>query len=249
VKLGASLKIGYFSQAHEELKQDKQVLDVLLDYENLPLSEARNYLARFLFRGDDVYKQVAMLSGGERGRLALALLERERANFLLLDEPTNHLYIPAQEALQTVLEQFEGTILMVSHDRYLVNRLATQIWVLADGRLRAYPTNYQEYLAAREREREAAKPVVVTPAAEPEVAVNGRATLSKNEQRRQAEALAELEATITDAEATLTQITEDLQIATQEESFDKIQSLSIEYTAAEEALAALMKQWEKLAHE
>jgi hypothetical protein len=91
--------------------------------------------------------------------------------------------------------------------------------------------------------------VVVTPAAEPEVAVNGRATLSKNEQRRQAEALAELEATITDAEATLTQITEDLQIATQEESFDKIQSLSIEYTAAEEALAALMKQWEKLAHE
>jgi hypothetical protein len=91
--------------------------------------------------------------------------------------------------------------------------------------------------------------VIVTPAAEPEVAVNGRATLSKNEQRRQAEALAELEATITDAEVTLAQITEDLQIATQEESFDKIQSLSIEYTAAEEALAALMKQWEKLAHE
>jgi ATP-binding cassette subfamily F protein 3 len=249
VKLGASLKIGYFSQAHEELGRDKQVLDVLLDYENLPISEARNYLARFLFRGDDVYKQVGMLSGGERGRLALALLEREQANFLLLDEPTNHLDIPAQEALQTVLEQFEGTILMVSHDRYLVNRLATQIWVLADGRLRAYPTNYQEYLAERDREREAAKSVTVTPMTEPKVAVNGRSALSKNEQRRQAEALAELEAAIAEAETALAQITEELQAATQEESFDKIQSLSIEYAAAEEALAALMKQWEKLAHE
>jgi ATP-binding cassette subfamily F protein 3 len=249
VKLGASLKIGYFSQAHEELGRDKQVLDVLLDYENLPISEARNYLARFLFRGDDVYKQVGMLSGGERGRLALALLEREQANFLLLDEPTNHLDIPAQEALQTVLEQFEGTILMVSHDRYLVDRLATQIWVLADGRLRAYPTNYQGYLVEREREREAARPVVVTPIGEPKVEVNGRSTPSKNEQRRQAEALAELETTIAEAETALAQITEKLQAATQEESFDKIQSLSIEYAAAEEALAALMKQWEKLAHE
>ena len=249
VKLGASLKIGYFSQAHEELDRNKQVLDVLLDYENLPISEARNYLARFLFRGDDVYKQVKMLSGGERGRLALALLEREEANFLLLDEPTNHLDIPAQEELQTVLEGFDGTILMVSHDRYLVNRLATQIWALEDGRLHVYPTNYQDYLAEREREREAARAIVVTEIPETKPEVNGRVTLSKNEQRRQAEALAELETTITEAEESLVKITEALQEATQEESFDKIQSLSIEYSAAEEALDALMKKWEKMAHE
>ena len=249
VKLGASLKIGYFSQAHEELDRDKQVLDVLLDYENLPISEARNYLARFLFRGDDVYKQVSMLSGGERGRLALALLEREEANFLLLDEPTNHLDIPAQEELQTVLEGFDGTILMVSHDRYLVDRLATQIWVLENGRLHVYPTNYQGYLAEREREREAAKPVVVNQPAEATPGANGRTRLSKNEQRRREEALAEIETTITEAEENLAQITADLQAATQEESFDKIQSLSIEYAAAEEALDALMKKWEKMAHE
>ncbi|MCB8943180.1 MAG: ABC-F family ATP-binding cassette domain-containing protein [Ardenticatenaceae bacterium] len=249
VKLGASLKIGYFSQAHEELHREKQVLDVLLDYENLPISEARNYLARFLFRGDDVYKQVSMLSGGERGRLALALLEREEANFLLLDEPTNHLDIPAQEELQTVLEGFDGTILMVSHDRYLVNRLATQVWVLENGRLHVYPTSYQEYLVEREREREAAKPMAVTEPAETKPEANGRSALSKNEQRRKEEALADLEATITQAEADIARITQELQAATQEESFDKIQSLSIEYAAAEEALDALMMKWEKLAHE
>ena len=249
VKLGASLKIGYFSQAHEELDRDKQVLDVLLDYENLPISQARNYLARFLFRGDDVYKQVGMLSGGERGRLALALLEREQANFLLLDEPTNHLDIPAQEALQTVLEGFDGTILMVSHDRYLVDRLATQIWVLGNGRLDVYPTNYREYLAAREREREAAKPVPMMPADTRQTKVNGRVTLSKNERRRQAEAVAALEVAITKAETALEQIVAKLQVATQEESFDKIQSLSIEYSAAEETLDALMQKWETLAHE
>ena len=249
VKLGASLKIGYFSQAHEELAREKQVLDVLLDHENMPISEARNYLARFLFRGDDVYKQVGMLSGGERGRLALALLEREQANFLLLDEPTNHLDIPAQEALQTVLEGFEGTILMVSHDRYLVDRLATQIWVLGNGRLHVYNVDYQTYLMERERERETAKAVVIRRTAKPEAAVNGRKPLSKNEQRRQAAAVAAVEAAIMEAENVLKKIVESLQIATREESFDKIQSLSIEYSAAEETLEALMKKWERLAHE
>ncbi len=249
VKLGASLKIGYFSQAHEELDREKQVLDALLDHENMPISEARNYLARFLFRGDDVYKQVGMLSGGERGRLALALLEREQANFLLLDEPTNHLDIPAQEALQTVLEGFEGTILMVSHDRYLVDRLATQIWVLGNGRLHVYNVDYQTYLMERERERETAKAVVIRRTAKPEAAVNGRKPLSKNEQRRQAAAVAAIEAAIMEAEHVLEKIVESLQIATREESFDKIQSLSIEYSAAEETLEALMKKWERLAHE
>src|SRR5690606_16743236 len=142
VILGASLQIGYFAQAHDSLNLENTVLDELLNFRNLPVSEARNYLARFLFREDDVYKKVSMLSGGERGRLALAILALRGANFLLLDEPTNHLDIPSQEALQEALEQFSGTILMVSHDRYLVNALATQIWALEDGRLRVYPGGY-----------------------------------------------------------------------------------------------------------
>ncbi len=247
IKLGASLKVGYFSQAHEELNRDNRVLDELLNFENMAVSQARNYLARFLFRGDDVYKVVSMLSGGERGRLALALLQLEQANFLLLDEPTNHLDIPAQEALQAVLEQFDGTILMVSHDRYLVDRLATQVWVLEDGRLHIYPYSYQQYLAERDRQKEAVreeKKAVVTKAR-----ANGTTTLSKNERRRRAQAIAEVEEAITDAEVLLEKLSKDIETASQAESFDKIQTLSLEYAATEENLAHLMNKWETLAHE
>jgi ATP-binding cassette subfamily F protein 3 len=113
-------------------------------------TEGRNYLAQYLFRGDDVFKPVSALSGGERGRLALALLALNGANFLLLDEPTNHLDIPSQEVLQSVLEQFDGTIILVSHDRYLVDRLATQIWEIRDGHLHPFIGTYQEFLADRE---------------------------------------------------------------------------------------------------
>ena len=248
VILGASLQIGYFAQAHDGLNLDNTVLDELLNFRNLPISEARSYLARFLFREGDVYKKVSMLSGGERGRLALAILALQGANFLLLDEPTNHLDIPSQEALQEALEQFDGTILMVSHDRYLVNALATQIWALADGCLRVYSGGYQNYLALREQEAEAAK-AAAAQAREAEKAVrssdNG-SQLSKNELRKQAEALADLESAIEATEAEIAQIGKALQEATTDESFAKIQPLSEAYAAAEAKLAALLEQWETM---
>lgn len=108
--------------------------------------DARRFLARYLFQGDDVFKSVGSLSGGERGRLALAILARQGANFLLLDEPTNHLDIPAQEVRQSVLEIFDGTILLISHDRYLVSQLATQIWDIQDGKLHIYQSGYQQFI-------------------------------------------------------------------------------------------------------
>jgi ATP-binding cassette subfamily F protein 3 len=249
VILGASLQIGYFAQAHDSLNLDNTVLDELLNFRNLPVSEARSYLARFLFREDDVYKKVSMLSGGERGRLALAILALQGANLLLLDEPTNHLDIPSQEALQEALEQFDGTILMVSHDRYLVNALATQIWALDDGRLRVYAGGYQYYLNIREQEAEAAK-AAAAQAREAEKAARSRSDngsqLSKNELRRQAEALAKLESNIEATEAEIAQIGEALQEATTSESFAKIQPLSEAYAAAEAKLAKLLEQWETM---
>lgn len=248
VILGASLQIGYFAQAHDGLNLDNTVLDELLNFRNLPISEARNYLARFLFREDDVYKKVSMLSGGERGRLALAILSLQGANFLLLDEPTNHLDIPSQEALQEALEQFSGTILMVSHDRYLVNALATEIWVVADGRLRVYSGGYQNYLNIREQEAEAAKEAAAQ-ARQAEKAARSNdngSQLSKNELRRQAEALAEVENAIEATEAEIAQIGKALQEATSDESFAKIQSLSEAYAAAEAKLASLLEQWETM---
>ena len=111
--------------------------------------EARSHLAQYLFRGEDVFKPVSALSGGERARLALAILALDGANFLVLDEPTNHLDIPAQEALQEVLEDFPGTILLVSHDRYLIDRLATQIWELRDSKLHVFKGTYREFVMRR----------------------------------------------------------------------------------------------------
>ena len=251
ISLGASLEIGYFSQAHDDLNRSNTVLDELLNQQNMPLSEARSYLARYLFRGDDVYKPISLLSGGERGRLALALLALQKANFLLLDEPTNHLDIPAQETLQAALAEFQGTILMVTHDRYLVDRLATQIWELRDGRLHIYAGSYQEYLARRSQENEAAREAAslaraaITPASSETDA--GR--LSKNEQRKRETALAALEKQVHDLETRLHAISADIQAATQAQSFDKIQTLSLEYAATEQELTQRMMEWETLAHE
>lgn len=149
LKFGHGIKMGYFAQAHNTLNPQNSVLDELLRHKPMKPGEARSLLARYLFREDDVFKQVGILSGGERARLALAILALDGANLLLLDEPTNHLDIPAQEALQAVLETFEGTILLVSHDRYLVDRLATQIWSVESGVLSVHKGNYRDFTTAQ----------------------------------------------------------------------------------------------------
>lgn len=148
IQIGNGVKLGYFAQAHNDLNPENTLLDELLRHRAMRPGEARSWLAQYLFRGDDVFKSVAALSGGERARLALAILALQGANFLLLDEPTNHLDIPAQEALQTMLEHFAGTILLVTHDRYLVERLATQVWTLEDGVLEVFHGAYRDFLQA-----------------------------------------------------------------------------------------------------
>jgi ATP-binding cassette subfamily F protein 3 len=248
VKLGASLEIGYFAQAHEQLNPENRVIDELLRHHPMLISEARSFLGRYLFGGDDAYKLVSSLSGGERGRLAMAILALEGANFLLLDEPTNHLDITAQELLQEVLERFQGTILLVTHDRYLVDRLATQIWHLEDGRLHVFKGSYQRYIVDRERRLEKARE-------EAAVTSTGkrrqkRATkTSKNEAARQAARLAQLEVAIANQEASLQALTLQLQEASKAEAFDNLRNISIEYSAVQSHLEELMLEWEKLARE
>ena len=254
VKLGSSLEMAYFSQAHEGLNLENTVLDELLSHQDMMLSEARNYLAQYLFRGDDVYKQVSTLSGGERGRLALAILALQKANFLLLDEPTNHLDILSQETLQAALERFQGTILMVTHDRYLVDRLATQIWELDDARLHVHEGDYQEYLVWREGQTAVIKEEVAAARAEAkqvrlEQSNDHGSSLSKNEQRKRTEALAALETDIHLLEEKLKTLTKAMETITPTESVDKIQAISIEYATTEQAIEALMEKWEAMAHE
>jgi ATP-binding cassette subfamily F protein 3 len=129
VILGASLHIGYFAQAHEGLNPGNTLIEeIQIVVPGMLPADVRHYLGRYLFSGDDAFKKIEVLSGGERGRLALAKLALQETNLLLLDEPTNHLDIPSQEILQEVLDDYPGTILLVSHDRYLVDSLATQVW-------------------------------------------------------------------------------------------------------------------------
>jgi ATP-binding cassette subfamily F protein 3 len=246
LRLGASLRLGYFAQAHDKLHPEKSVLEELLDHRNLPLREARNYLAQYLFRGEDVYKPVAALSGGERGRLALALLALDGANFLLLDEPTNHLDIPAQEVLQEVLENFEGTILLVSHDRYLIDHLATQIWELRAGRLHIFLGTYSEFVAARTAAREREQTV----AAQQRQAVRQEQRSdrqSKNEERKRYKALAESEARVHGLEAQLAALEQALQAASDRQDLAAIEQFGQDYTATQHELDAAFHEWLELA--
>jgi ATP-binding cassette subfamily F protein 3 len=158
VKLGANLDVGYFAQAHQDLTDSNTVLEEIENAGKFQSENAaRSYLGAYLFSGDEVYKKVSVLSGGERGRLALAKLSLSKANLLLLDEPTNHLDVPSQETLQAVLTSYPGTILLVSHDRYLINALASQIWeidmneenlILFEGNYQSYQTHLRENRAA-----------------------------------------------------------------------------------------------------
>jgi len=156
VELGSSVRVGYFAQAHEDLHEDWTLIEEIQSTSSKMLeAEVRSYLARFLFSGDDVFKTVGVLSGGERGRLAMACLALQGANLLLLDEPTNHLDLPSQEILQRVLAEFGGTILLVSHDRFLVDGIATQVWeVLPDQKtIEIFKGDYSTLKAKQEQKK------------------------------------------------------------------------------------------------
>jgi ATP-binding cassette subfamily F protein 3 len=247
VTLGASLRVGYFAQAHEDLNHNNTVLDELLRHKHMLLGEARSWLAQYLFRGEDVFKSVGMLSGGERARLALAILGLERANFLLLDEPTNHLDIPAQEVLQEVLERFDGTVLLVSHDRYLIDRLATQVWSLRPGELTIFPGTYSEFVADRDGARSRrAQQAAAQAEADPRSEQRARRA-RQNEDRKRQQALDAVEEEIHRLEAALTQVEHDLAEASQTENLARIQALSDKHARTQQLLEAKMEEWTEMA--
>jgi ATP-binding cassette subfamily F protein 3 len=249
---GASLKIGYFAQAHEDLNPNLTLIEEI-DRVGTGMLEKdiRNYLGRFLFSGDDQYKKVSVLSGGERGRLALAKLSLLDANFLLLDEPTNHLDIPGQEVLQNVLAEFDGTILMVSHDRYLIDALATQIWAIdmEAKRLEIFEGTYREYKGIQEDEAaQAPTPTPVTapttPAMETLSTTEKPKTLSKHEKQRIHTKIAALEDRILEIEDQLEDMGRQFQNLPDDPT--EIQQLGEDYAYLEAELDELMDEWEEL---
>lgn len=153
IKWGASIDLGYFRQDLSLPAEDLSVLDCLLETSKLQPADGRSYLARFLFTGDTVFQPVGTLSGGERNRLILAKLLLTGANVLVLDEPTNHLDIPSRQVLEEALYDYDGTLFVVSHDRYFLRRLATRVWYFTEGTIRDYPMGYTEFLVELERQQ------------------------------------------------------------------------------------------------
>ncbi len=241
IKLGASLKIGYFAQAQENLKGDHSVLDEFLSHKEMQAETARKHLATYLFRGEDVFKPINGLSGGERARLAMAILALEGSNFLVLDEPTNHLDIPARESLQEVLETFEGTILLVSHDRYLIDRLATRIWDIRGQELITFNGTYREYILRKPAAGTAAAPVrKILLQSAPMTRDNSKKT------RQLSQSLQQLEERIRTKEKEIQHYRGNCRLAGKKGVFDHMHSLSNEMAQAEAKLDELLHEWEKL---
>lgn len=256
VKLGSNLKVGYFAQAHEGLNPDRTVMEEIQSIKDMPPGKVRDYAAKFLFTGDDVFKPVRVLSGGERGRVALAKLALEGANLLLLDEPTNHLDIPSQEILEAVLSDFPGTIMLVSHDRYLIDALATQIWSVdtEGGNLDVFKGSWSEYITWKEEGRRAAprdedlrpKPPA-SKTAQPSQPSREATKLSKSEQRKRAARLSDVEKQIAALEARLAELTRDLEQAGADTDPARVAALGEAYTQVEQDLTAHLAEWEALA--
>jgi ATP-binding cassette subfamily F protein 3 len=249
VRIGASVALGYLAQAQANLDLHQTVLDAVLDVKGLKVAEARNYLGRFLFSGDDVFKPIGNLSGGERSRVALARLTLQDPNFLILDEPTNHLDISSQEILEGVFAEFNGTILLVSHDRYLIRALATQIWELEDGQLRVYRGSYDDYVEGKRRRRAAGEAESAQQRKR-----RGPAELEKRKERevqrkqeRRSRQAGELETEVAALERRLAALTDALAEASAAQQLDRVRELGIEYDRTQRSLEQLMAEWEVLA--
>lgn len=208
ILFGAGIETGYYDQIQEGLHPEKTVLDEIWDsYPQMTQTEIRNALAVFLFKGEDVFKSISALSGGERARVLLLRLMLSRDNFLLLDEPTNHLDIGSCEALEAALQSYEGTLLIVSHDRYLINKIADRVYYLDENGAKEYAGNYDSYL-----EKTKAEAVQETQNAPPKTKINEYKLRKEREAavrkdraalRRLEEQIAETEQAIDDAHAEL----------------------------------------------
>jgi ATP-binding cassette subfamily F protein 3 len=239
--LGHNVQIGYFAQTHDGLDPRVAVLDAVRRVSHLSEEGARTFLGRFLFSGDDVFKPIGALSGGERSRVALARLTLEGANFLVLDEPTNHLDLPARQVLERLLAAFDGTLLVVSHDRYFVDALSTRIWLLADGAVADHQGNYSAYRLRQAREAAARMRAREAPAA---AAARARAADGAPRDERGAE---RVEAEIVAAEARLAELEAALEEASAAADVARITALGEEYAAEKARVERLYLEWEERA--
>ncbi|WP_282805577.1 ribosomal protection-like ABC-F family protein [Lactobacillus isalae] len=254
IKYGASLDIGYYDQELQSLDPSKTVLDTIWDrHKTMPEKDVRSILASFLFTAEDIDKTVGQLSGGQKARLTLTVLSLEKDNFLLMDEPTNHLDIEAKEVLEEALDNYDGTLLFVSHDRYFINELANKIISVRDGHAKIYNGNYSYYLdekakqAAAAQEAEAQKAETETTSS----ASQNKGKLSYQEQKARDSQKRKLERAVSDAEARIEKLeAEEQEIQTEmanpdiAASFEKLGPLQEKLSAVQEQLDQANNDWE-----
>ena len=255
--LGSKVQIGYYDQEHHVLHAEKTIFEVISDtYPTLTETEIRNMLAAFLFTGDDVFKVISSLSGGERGRVSLAKLMLSEANFLILDEPTNHLDIASKEILEEALNSYTGTVFYVSHDRYFINQTATRILELTNQAVVNYIGDYDYYLEKKEELTEKYAPVqqetVTVQETAPATASEGKLTWQqqKEEQARKRKQEAELkktEARIEELETRDKEIDETLVLPDVCTNVGRCAELSREKDKIQQELEELYEKWETLA--
>ncbi len=238
-RLGHNVEAGYYRQGTDHLPMQSHVLDALLDAKNIPIADARDYLARFLFRGDDVFQEVSTLSGGERSRLSLARLLLTAPNVLALDEPTTHLDIPSREALEAALLSYEGAALFVSHDRQLISTLAERLWIVEDGTVTQFEGTFDEW----------ARDNLHSP---PRNSEKPRRTRGDRRRRRQARASAppkpqpprvDHEQVISDLEASLAELESELALASSQRRVEDIAALGERYAETQARLERAWDEW------
>ena len=246
VRMGPTVKVGYLPQHVHFDHPERNLVDTLIYEQDCTAQTARNRLAAFKFRGEDVFKPVSALSGGEQSRLRLCMLMDEKINLLILDEPTNHLDIQSREWIEEAVEEYEGNLLFVSHDRYFIDRFASRIWMLEDGHITDFRGNYQEYQAARARGAagKSASDVQAAPEKVPE-------PKEKKEKPKRPGGTKNLEKEVTAAERAVAKAEEqmyDLEQQIQEASADylKLQELYEQREALEEEILKLYGTWETL---
>ena len=240
LRFGPSVKWAYLPQIIHFAHPERSLLDTMLYEKNCTTQMARDRLGSFMFRGEDVFKPVSSLSGGEQSRLRLCMLMDEKINLLILDEPTNHLDIASREWIEAALEEYEGTLLFVSHDRYFVDRFATRIWELKDGRIRDFPCGYQKYRSICEHEQQAKLATPVPTVQEKKESREKPKGGTKNLDKQ----IARLEREIEKQEEAVAAF--DQQIAAASSDYQELARLMEEKQQAEEQLAELYDQWETL---
>ncbi len=251
IVLGAQVHVGYYDQEHQVLHPDKTIFDELHDtYPNMTNTKIRNILAAFLFTGEDVFKEIKDLSGGERGRVSLAKLMLSNANFLILDEPTNHLDITSKEILENALKNYSGTILYVSHDRYFINQTATRILDLHDGGITSYIGNYDYYIEQQ---------LVSTSRAEEKTVVIKEETETKKDWKRSKEEQAKerkrqndikkTETRIEELEQLLSDLNDEMSLPENATNSAKLNEIAEKQAVANEELEQLYELWEELSEE